>query len=117
MLASVDISTLSIKVIRSLLEANCVSYMGIIEKSELVARLQSLLDNTLAGHALVKEQEEAAAAAAEVEAKAKANPHAKGDKPALPPSNEDNHLCKICCDAALNCVMLNCNHMSTCMDW
>jgi hypothetical protein len=117
MSTNVDLSTLSIKVIRSLLDANCVSYMGIIEKSELVARLQSLIDNTLAGRALVKEQEELAAAAAEAEAKAKANPDAKGDKPPSSNSNEDDHLCKICCDAALNCVMLNCNHMSTCMDW
>ncbi|KAF9302824.1 RING finger protein 34, partial [Mortierella antarctica] len=76
----------------------------------------SLIDNTLAGQALVKEQEEAAVAAAEAEAKAKVNPDAKGDKTPSSNSNEDDHLCKICCDAALNCVMLNCNHMSTCMD-
>ncbi|CAO3563351.1 unnamed protein product [Mortierella alpina] len=95
-------STLSIKAIKALLDHSCVTYMGIIEKRDLVERLQKLIDNTKAEQEMLQEQE------------AKAAPTTGKSSPGN--TSEDNNLCKICCDAALNCVMLNCNHMSTCMD-
>ncbi|KAF9175481.1 hypothetical protein BGX20_004904 [Mortierella sp. AD010] len=91
-----------------MLDHNCVTYVGIVEKGDLVARLQKLIDNTRAEQEKLQEQEEASKSKSSTEA-TKETPGGGG--------NEDDNLCKICCDAALNCVMLNCNHMSTCMDW
>lgn len=90
-------STLSIKTIKKLLDDSCVSYVGVVEKKDLVDRLQKLIDNTKAERDMVETE-------------------SKKSTPSASASNEDDNLCKICCDASLNCVMLNCNHMSTCMD-
>jgi len=90
-------STLSIKTIKTLLDDSCVSYVGVVEKKDLVDRLQKLIDNTKAERDMVETE-------------------SKKSTPSASASNDDDNLCKICCDASLNCVMLNCNHMSTCMD-
>ncbi|KAG0342948.1 hypothetical protein BG004_005538 [Podila humilis] len=109
MVSRADPSTLSIKVIKSILDSSFVTYVGVVEKQDLVDRLQKLIDNTRAEQAMVQEQEAA-------EAK-KSQSSSSAAKSSSAGKNEDDNLCKICCDAALNCVMLNCNHMSTCMDW
>lgn len=102
MVSKADPSTLPIKAIKAILDSSFVTYVGVVEKRDLVDRLQKLIDNTRAEQAMVQEQE--------VEAK-------KSPTSSSAAISEDDNLCKICCDAALNCVMLNCNHMSTCMDW
>ncbi|KAI8597368.1 hypothetical protein EDD21DRAFT_385611 [Dissophora ornata] len=105
MSSETDPSTLSIKVIKALLDHSCVTYVGVVEKRDLVDRLQKLIDNTRAENEMIQEQE------ASISKKP-----AESSKPSVGGANEDDNLCKLCCDAALNCVMLNCNHMSTCMD-
>ncbi|KAF9356880.1 RING finger protein 34 [Mortierella sp. AD094] len=107
MTSKTDPSTLPIKTIKAILDHSCVTYVGIVEKRDLVARLQKLIDNTRAEQEKLQEQEEASKSKSPTES-TKEPPGGGG--------NEDDNLCKICCDAALNCVMLNCNHMSTCMD-
>ncbi|KAF9134921.1 RING finger protein 34 [Mortierella sp. 14UC] len=138
--ASVDPSTLSIKVIKSLLDTNCVSYVGVVEKSDLVSQLQKLMISTKAEQERLfneQEKEKAAAAAAAEAAKKwqteqqqqqqqqKSSSTATAPTPQASSANsngggpgaaDDEHLCKICYEASLNCVMLNCGHMSTCMD-
>ncbi|KAI9234868.1 MAG: hypothetical protein BYD32DRAFT_422582 [Podila humilis] len=101
MVSKADPSTLPIKAIKAILDSSFVTYVGVVEKRDLVDRLQKLIDNTRAEQAMVQEQE--------VEAK-------KSPATSSAAISEDDNLCKICCDAALNCVMLNCNHMATCMD-
>ncbi|KAG0062683.1 CCR4-Not complex caf1 ribonuclease subunit Caf1 [Linnemannia elongata] len=103
--ANTDPSTLSIKAIKTILDQSCVTYVGVVEKRDLVERLQKLIDNTKAEQAMVQEQE--------TESKSSDTSAKKSSSGNLA---DDDNLCKICCDAALNCVMLNCNHMSTCMD-
>ncbi|KAG0030560.1 hypothetical protein BGZ82_007385 [Podila clonocystis] len=100
MVTKADPSTLSIKAIKSILDSSFVTYVGVVEKRDLVDRLQKLIDNTRAEQAMVQEQD----------VEAKKSPTSSSA------TTDDDNLCKICCDAALNCVMLNCNHMSTCMD-
>ncbi|KAG0380593.1 RING finger protein 34, partial [Mortierella sp. AD032] len=121
--ASVDPSTLSIKVIKSLLDTNCVSYVGVIEKSDLVSQLQKLIISTKAEQERLlneQEKEKAAAEAAEVAKKRQSEQQATAASTngngAGAGAADDEHLCKICFEASLNCVMLNCGHMSTCMD-
>ncbi|KAG0074348.1 CCR4-Not complex caf1 ribonuclease subunit Caf1 [Linnemannia elongata] len=100
--ANTDPSTLSIKAIKTILDQSCVTYVGVVEKRDLVERLQKLIDNTKAEQAMVQEQE--------TESKSSDTSAKKSSSGNLV---DDDNLCKICCDAALNCVMLNCNHMST----
>ncbi|KAF9284351.1 hypothetical protein BGZ68_004759, partial [Mortierella alpina] len=116
-------------VIKALLDTNCVSYVGVIEKADLVSRLQNLIENTKVEQERVRKEEE--------KESTQQPPQSSSSSTAPPPpepssssssadkqgsasgagSHEDDNLCKICFEASLNCVMLNCNHMSTCMDW
>ncbi|KAF9908290.1 CCR4-Not complex caf1 ribonuclease subunit Caf1 [Linnemannia zychae] len=107
MTTNADPSTLSIKAIKTILDQSFVTYVGVVEKRDLVERLQKLIDNTRAEQTMVQEQE--------AEAKSKSS-DTSAKKSSTGNLADDDNLCKICCDAALNCVMLNCNHMSTCMD-
>ncbi|KAF9583514.1 hypothetical protein BGW38_009295 [Lunasporangiospora selenospora] len=104
--SNINPTTLSVKAIKGLLDDSCVSYVGVVEKQDLVDRLEKLIENTRAEQNAVQEQEAAS----------KKKTSAPGLNGSGGGSGEDDNLCKICCDAALNCVMLNCNHMSTCMD-
>ncbi|GJJ73455.1 E3 ubiquitin-protein ligase RNF34 [Entomortierella parvispora] len=114
----VDTSTLSVKVLKSLLDTNCVSYIGVVEKTDLVGRLKQLISETKAEQAAqkMKEDSEAAAAAAAAARGGEKSPTSSAHGMDSQSMNGDDNLCKICLDASLNCVMLNCNHMSTCMD-
>ncbi|KAJ2725445.1 RING finger protein 34 [Coemansia sp. D1744] len=89
-----DVGTLSVKVLKQLLAINHVDYSNIVEKQELVQRVQRLVDN----HRLEMKSEEVAAA-----------------RDSSDQYSEEN-TCKICLDAMSNCVFLNCGHMSTCLD-
>ncbi|KAG9298428.1 hypothetical protein G9A89_008692 [Geosiphon pyriformis] len=84
--SQVDISKLSNKILKQILKENCVDFSGIVEKSELVQKVNRLVDAT------------------------------KSEMSANLSSLGDDALCKICCDAVQNCVILDCGHMSTCMD-
>ncbi|KAJ2480194.1 hypothetical protein IWW56_002616 [Coemansia sp. RSA 2131] len=89
-----DVGTLSVKILKQLLAINHVDYSNIVEKQELVQRVQRLVDN----HRLEMKSEEDAAA-----------------RDSSDQYSEEN-TCKICLDAMSNCVFLNCGHMSTCLD-
>ncbi|KAJ2717164.1 hypothetical protein H4R19_000108 [Coemansia spiralis] len=87
-----DPSTLSIKTLKAVLAANHVDYSNLIEKQELVKRVALLIDNTKLEMASV-------------------------DAPSSDdPARFEENICKICWDAATNCVFLNCGHMCTCLD-
>ncbi|ORX95677.1 hypothetical protein K493DRAFT_337238 [Basidiobolus meristosporus CBS 931.73] len=80
-----DISKLPIQMLKEILSDNCVTYSGVIEKRELVDRVQRLVDNF------------------------------KAEMSEYTRSESEDSLCRICCDATINCVMLECGHMATCM--
>ncbi|OZJ06252.1 hypothetical protein BZG36_00845 [Bifiguratus adelaidae] len=84
--AKIDPSTLSIKTLKTILKDNHVEHGNILEKSELVSKVQTLIANKKV------ELEEG-----ESETK------------------EDN-LCRICFDAQQNCVFLDCGHLACCME-
>ncbi|KAF9189307.1 hypothetical protein BGZ51_009701 [Haplosporangium sp. Z 767] len=109
---NVDPSTLSIKVIKSLLDTNCVSYIGVIEKSDLVSCLQKLMNSSRAEQdRIAKEQEVTSKKQQDASA-----PSSSASQNGTGTSSDDDNLCKVCYEASLNCVMLNCNHMATCLD-
>jgi len=120
--ANVDPSTLSIKVIKSLLDNNFVSYAGIIEKQDLVNQLQRLMVSIKTEQERIHNEQEAAKKQSEQSSAipstpSKTPPNGSGANGGSSTTADDDHLCKVCFEASLNCVMLNCGHMSTCMDW
>ncbi|GBB99607.1 hypothetical protein RclHR1_03580014 [Rhizophagus clarus] len=82
----VDVSKLSVKTIKGILKENCVDYSKMVEKSELIERMEILIK--WAKH-------EMSSKAGEI---------------------SDDGLCRICCDAQSNCLFMDCGHMCTCLD-
>ncbi|NXQ51857.1 RFFL ligase, partial [Anthoscopus minutus] len=80
-----DINALSVRQLKEILARNFVNYKGCCEKWELMERVTRLY-------------------------REKDLQHLGG---AGPPSTEEN-LCKICMDAPIDCVLLECGHMVTC---
>ncbi|KAH0625591.1 hypothetical protein JD844_015173 [Phrynosoma platyrhinos] len=83
-----DIESLSVRQLKEILARNFVNYSGCCEKWELVEKVSRLY----------REHE--------------ANHRTQGEKPPL--NDEDDNLCRICMDAAIDCVLLECGHMVTC---
>jgi len=80
-----DVSKLSVGTLKAILEDSCVTYANVIEKSELVERVERLIQNVKAEMA-----------------------------PSMSETASSDHLCKICWDNPINCVLIECGHMATC---
>ncbi|CAL8343303.1 unnamed protein product [Lota lota] len=83
-----DIEGLSVRQLKEILARNFVNYSGCCEKWELVERVSRLY----------RETEE--------------NRKSNVDRARL--SSQDDNLCRICMDAVIDCVLLECGHMVTC---
>ncbi|KAM8865920.1 E3 ubiquitin-protein ligase RNF34a isoform 5-T5 [Synchiropus picturatus] len=83
-----DIEDLSVRQLKEILVRNFVNYSGCCEKWELVERVSRLY----------RETEE----------------NRKSDGERGPLTIQDDNLCRICMDAAIDCVLLECGHMVTC---
>ncbi|XP_033115801.1 E3 ubiquitin-protein ligase RNF34-like [Anneissia japonica] len=82
------IDELSVRALKEILATNFVDYRGCVEKKELVERVKRLYIS-----------------------KQKPN-DAEGKED--PSEETDENLCKICMDATIDCVLLECGHMVTC---
>ncbi|KAF9397167.1 hypothetical protein BGX21_009151, partial [Mortierella sp. AD011] len=106
-----DLSLLPNRVIKMLLDTNCVNYVGVIERDELVDRLAKLIENTRLSQAKFNAEQDTTT-------KPQNEPPTSKKSPTTSTSfDEGDNTCKICFEAPLNCVMLNCGHLSSCMDW
>ncbi|XP_054906730.1 E3 ubiquitin-protein ligase RNF34-like isoform X3 [Poeciliopsis prolifica] len=85
-----DIKGLSVRQLKEILARNFVNYSGCCEKWELVERVNRLYSE--------KEK----------------NTNTDGEK--CPLTLQDDNLCRICMDAAIDCVLLECGHLVTCTD-
>ncbi|NWS45104.1 RNF34 ligase, partial [Probosciger aterrimus] len=83
-----DIEGLSVRQLKEILACNFVNYSGCCEKWELVEKVSRLY----------RESEE--------------NHRTQGEKMQL--TDDDDNLCRICMDAVIDCVLLECGHMVTC---
>ncbi|KAM8797861.1 E3 ubiquitin-protein ligase RNF34 [Eudromia elegans] len=83
-----DIEGLSVRQLKEILACNFVNYSGCCEKWELVEKVSRLY----------RESEE--------------NNKTQGEKMQL--NDNDDNLCRICMDAVIDCVLLECGHMVTC---
>ncbi|KAF8972368.1 hypothetical protein BGZ46_010148 [Entomortierella lignicola] len=106
-----DLSLLPNRVIKMLLDSNCVSYVGVVEREDLIQRLEKLIENKILSEKKFAAEQEAAVRVQNESSSSLKN--SAGSTVA----DEDENTCKICFEAPLNCVMLNCGHLSSCMDW
>ncbi|KAJ1850284.1 hypothetical protein LPJ73_003518 [Coemansia sp. RSA 2703] len=104
--SSKDIKTLSVKTLKALLVKNHIDHAGIVEKQELVQKVERLVANVK----LEMEQERAAEADTEA-----SQTHSNGPTSNIS-SGPDDNLCKICWDAATNVVFTPCGHLCTCLE-
>ncbi|KAJ2758118.1 hypothetical protein H4S06_002850 [Coemansia sp. BCRC 34490] len=100
-----DPNTLGVKMLKGILKKNHVDFSNIVEKKELVERVERLVRNTK-----LEMEREATAAAAAAAAEDSSGGKEKGG------GGSDDDVCKICWDASINCVFLNCGHMCTCLE-
>ncbi|XP_012637753.1 E3 ubiquitin-protein ligase RNF34 isoform X6 [Microcebus murinus] len=84
-----DVEGMSVRQLKEILARNFVNYSGCCEKWELVEKVNRLY----------KENEE--------------NQKSYGERLQLQ-DEEDDSLCRICMDAVIDCVLLECGHMVTC---
>lgn len=100
-----DCEELSIKQIKEILSFNFVDYRGCFEKSELVEKLKLLY----ASYTKNKKAEN------EINQQGKAkNNKSKGISSSQENLNESD-LCKICMDNLIDCVLIDCGHMCSCV--
>uniref|UniRef100_A0A8D2N9H8 RING-type domain-containing protein n=1 Tax=Zonotrichia albicollis TaxID=44394 RepID=A0A8D2N9H8_ZONAL len=83
-----DIEGMSVRQLKEILACNFVNYSGCCEKWELVEKVSRLY----------RENEE--------------NHKTQGERMQL--NEDDDSLCRICMDAVIDCVLLECGHMVTC---
>jgi len=83
-----DVNSLTVRQLKDLLVNNYVDYKGCCERQELVNRVQDLWSDKM-------RMRKAAA---------------DGSEFPVP----DDDLCKVCMDAAIDCLLLECGHMVTC---
>ncbi|ORY97804.1 hypothetical protein BCR43DRAFT_523918 [Syncephalastrum racemosum] len=89
--SKVDPASLSVRTLKAILKANFVEHAHVLEKSDLVSRVQRLAE---------ERQKDLAAR----------------NNTSSSSGVDDATLCRICFDAQQNCVYLDCGHMVSCMD-
>ncbi|KAM5193118.1 E3 ubiquitin-protein ligase RNF34 isoform 1-T1 [Mantella aurantiaca] len=93
-----EIEALTIRQLKEILARNFVNYSGCCEKWELVEKVNRLY----------RENEENRKSLENLEFK----PDQERDRLQL--TGNDDNLCRICMDAVIDCVLLECGHMVTC---
>uniref|UniRef100_UPI00358F8C66 E3 ubiquitin-protein ligase rififylin-like n=2 Tax=Myxine glutinosa TaxID=7769 RepID=UPI00358F8C66 len=90
-----EVASLSVREMKTLLLRNFVDYKGCCERWELEERVRHLYEDTRRLQAGTGEVTGISIASASLSA-------------------SDDHLCKVCMDAPIDCVLLECGHMVTC---
>jgi len=99
-----DIKHLSVRQLKYMLGTNLVSYKGVLEKHELIKKVTELYLDDLRNQETLAAQE---AAAADNDSNAQSSQAAAADL--------DNNICKICYENPMDCVLLECGHMISCI--
>ncbi|XP_067376762.1 E3 ubiquitin-protein ligase RNF34a isoform X3 [Channa argus] len=107
-----DIEGLSVRQLKEILARNFVNFSGCCEKWELVERVSRLYRETEENR---KSLENVSGTVTTVVAfPTPICNGAIGDGEKGPLTIHDDNLCRICMDAAIDCVLLECGHMVTC---
>lgn len=102
-----DIDALPIRDIKIILTKNFVNFKGCVEKTELKERLRALYKSN-------KELEMRQQQMNDTDNKTKESAE-ETDVTATTTSNNDEDLCKICMDRLIDCVLVECGHMCSCV--
>ncbi|KAJ1978834.1 hypothetical protein H4R34_003057 [Dimargaris verticillata] len=81
-----EVASLSVPILKNILAEHCIDHSQVLEKQDLIDKVKRLVDNTRAELAAYTQEKDS-----------------------------DDHLCRLCFDAVINCVLLECGHMATCM--
>ncbi|KAJ1939023.1 hypothetical protein GGF37_004570, partial [Kickxella alabastrina] len=103
--------SLGIKALKGLLAKNHVDYSNIVEKQELVQRVERLIAN-----AKLEMDQELAAETATAERNTTPSSSGSGSGGGGGSNGVDDNLCKICWDASTNIVFTPCGHLCTCLE-
>ncbi|XP_071999588.1 E3 ubiquitin-protein ligase RNF34 isoform X5 [Engystomops pustulosus] len=93
-----EIEGLTIRQLKEILARNFVNYSGCCEKWELVEKVSRLY----------RENEENRKSMESIESRQ------DSERDRLQLTGNDDNLCRICMDAVIDCVLLECGHMVTC---
>ncbi|XP_064210177.1 E3 ubiquitin-protein ligase RNF34-like isoform X1 [Anguilla rostrata] len=107
-----DIENLSVRQLKEVLARNFVNYSGCCEKWELVERVSRLFRENEQNRKSMENVSNSITAVV-----AYPPPICNGglgDGERLPLTNSEDNLCRICMDAVIDCVLLECGHMVTC---
>ncbi|KAJ1817553.1 hypothetical protein LPJ56_004040, partial [Coemansia sp. RSA 2599] len=96
-----NVALLSIKALKALLVKNHVDTSNIVEKQDLVQRVERLVANAKLEMEMEQDQDQDQGPASVA---------------ASAGSGADENLCKICWDAATNVVFTPCGHLCTCLE-
>ncbi|KAJ1647668.1 hypothetical protein LPJ64_000973 [Coemansia asiatica] len=107
-----NVALLSIKALKALLVKNHVDTSNIVEKQDLVRRVERLVANVKLEMEMEMEHEQEQEPTAQA---AKGSTTGEGVSTSTSGSGADENLCKICWDAATNVVFTPCGHLCTCL--
>jgi E3 ubiquitin-protein ligase RNF34 len=115
-----DIDTLSVKQIKEILAYNFVDFRGCFEKSELVAKLKRLYSSHLQNKNIENELNDANVIDSKHTGRSVSLEKNQTSEPTAHPSKlisslSESEFCKICMDRLIDCVLLECGHMVSCV--
>ena len=96
-----DIDNLTIRQMKEILTSNFVDYKGVCERNELIERVKTLFKSHIQNKRLTDELNQQGV-----------NNNSKEEASGHKLTEDD--LCKICMDAIVDCVLLDCGHMISC---
>ena len=96
-----DINILTVRQMKEILASNFVDFKGVCERNELIERVKTLFKSHVQNKLLTEEINQQSVNKDEAT-------NGEGKK-----TTEDD-LCKICMDAIVDCVLLDCGHMVSC---
>ncbi|XP_052381738.1 E3 ubiquitin-protein ligase RNF34-like isoform X4 [Oncorhynchus keta] len=108
-----DIESLSVRHLKEILARNFVNYSGCCEKWELIERVHRLYRENEQNRKSMENVSNINSMTAVVAYPPPICNGAVGDSMKAQLASDD-HLCRICMDAVIDCVLLECGHMVTC---
>nr|XP_046224124.1 E3 ubiquitin-protein ligase RNF34-like isoform X3 [Oncorhynchus gorbuscha] len=108
-----DIESLSVRQLKEILARNFVNYSGCCEKWELIERVHRLYRENEQNRKSMENVSNINSVTAVVAYPPPRCNGAVGDSMKAQLASDD-HLCRICMDAVIDCVLLECGHMVTC---
>ena len=120
-----DIKDMTPRQLKEILVVNFVDYKGCCERSELEDRVKRLWNEHKTNQEMLRQTHErdemasggdTAATSSSLGAAGAAPTSSSASKAPSSHPDVDTQLCKICWDAVIDCVLLECGHMVTCTD-